>query len=185
MREAGRSAVIFVAAVLAASTALARDDFNGTFTATAVVETSQGTRQMAFTIVVSSTSSLADAQPLKRILAEGGQQALVNSIRGRTQGKFMLGVVEYPIDLIVAEKIDGAVRYVVIAARNLQYEELTDGKPSVDFPFTVLAFDVPDFGSGEGRIFTQAALVVAEDGHVQAEQYHGKFGRLQDVQPAD
>jgi hypothetical protein len=177
---------VLVSLVVAAPAASAADrSVDGSFSAMAVVDTPQGSRQMGFTIVVSNPMTREQAQPLKKVLEEGGQQALVNAIRGKSQGKFVLGVVEYPVDLVVAEPNDKGVQYYVITARPLRYEEVTDGGESVDFPFTVLAFLVPDFGSGDGKIFTRAALAVDPDGHVRADQYHGNPGVLKDVKSSN
>jgi hypothetical protein len=153
----------------------------GEFTATATVETRQGTRSMGFTVVASRPMSREEVQPLKRVLAEGGQQALLNSIRGSQRGRLKLGGMEYPIDLVVAEAVKDGERYIVVTARSLRYEEVTEGSSSLDHPFTVFVFDVPGFGSGTGRIYTQAALSVDADDRVQVDQYDGKPGALKDV----
>ncbi len=182
----GIARALLVSFVAAAPAVRAGDpSVDGTFTAMAVVETSQGTRQMGFTIVVSNPMTRDRALPLKKVLEEGGQQALVNAIRGMSQGRFLLGAVEYAVDLIVAEPSDKGVQYYVITSRTLQYEEVTDGSQSVDYPFTVLSFFVPEFGSGDGKIFTRAALAVDPDGHVRADQYRGKPGILKDVKSSN
>jgi hypothetical protein len=161
--------------------AAADKSVDGSFAAMAVVETSTGTRQMGFTVVVSHPMTMEETLPYKKILQEGGQQALVNSIRGMGRGSFLLGMVEYPIDVIVAEPNDNGVKYSVVTTRQLQYEEVVDGARSMDYPFTVLVFQVPDFGRGDGKIFTKAALSVDEEGHVKAQQFRGKAGVLKDV----
>jgi hypothetical protein len=184
VRAIGKAALI---AVLAAAPAAASgaDDVTGSFQAMAVVETPQGTRQMGFTVVVSSPYTMEQAMSLKNVLVEGGQQALVNSIRGMSQGKFLLGAIEYSADLIVAEPDSKGVKYSVVTARPLKYEEVTDGSESLDYPFTVLVFTVPSFGSGDGKIFTRAALSVDADGKVHADQYKGRAGILKDVKPSN
>ena len=118
---------------------------------------------------------------LKQILDTGGQQALVNAIRGGPGGQFRLGAIQYPIDLAVAEPVSDGARYVVVTTRSLRVEEVNEGRASLDHPFTVIVFDVPEFGAGQGRVFTQAALWVDADGNVQAEQYDGDPGTLKDV----
>src|SRR4029077_10398102 len=121
------------------------------------------------------------ALPLKKILAEGGQNALMNTIRGSGHGRLRLGGLEYPIDLVIAEKTKDGEKYVVVTARPLKFEEVQEGRPSLDHPFTVMVFDVPGFGKGTGKIFTKAALYVDDAGHVQAEQYEHDPGILKDV----
>jgi len=159
----------------------ATDKAVGEFTATAVVESSQGTRSMGLTLVVTNPMSAAEAQPFKRILQEGGQQALLNAIRGASRGRFRLGAIEYPMNLVVAEPTRDGYRYVVVTERPLRIEEVNEGSPSLDHPFTILVFDVPEFGSGEGQLFTQAAIQVDADGHPSVDQYEPRRGTLKDV----
>jgi hypothetical protein len=179
MRTVARALVF----ALAAATAFAQDiPKGGEFTANASVTTSQGTRSMSFNVIVSNPMSREEAQPLKKVLEEGGQQALVGAIRGAQRGRIRLGGFEYPIDLVVAEKVGSTDRFFVVTARNLKYEEVQEGRDSLNHPFTVIVFDVPDFGKGDGRIYTQAALSVDADGTVKAAQYDGSPGTLKGVQ---
>ena len=153
----------------------------GEFTATAQAETPSGSRTMGLTVIVQRPMTVEEAQPLKKVLAEGGQQALFNSIRGSNRGTFRLGAMDYPIDLVVARQTRDGFKYVVVTARPLRYEEVQEGRDSLDHPFTVAIFEVPGFGSGQGELYTRAALVVEEDGWVQVNQYGGKPGTLKDV----
>jgi hypothetical protein len=153
----------------------------GEFTATATVETPQGTRSMGLTLVVTNPMTAAEAQPFKRILEEGGQQALLNSIRGASRGRFRLGAIEYPMNLVVAEPDRDGYRYVVVTERPLRVEEVNEASPSLDHPFTILVFGVPGFGAGEGQLFTQAAIQVDAQGHPRVDQYEPRRGTLKDV----
>lgn len=177
-----RTTLRAVALVLLAACAAAQDTpKGGEFTAMATVTSSQGTRSLGFDVVVTNPMSLAQAQGFRRILADGGQQALVNAIRGSGRGKIRLGALEYPTDLAVAEKTKDGERYCVVTARPMSYEETQEGRPSMDYPFTLIVFDVPGFGKGTGHIFTKAALFVDEEGHVRAEHYEHDPGTLKDV----
>ncbi len=154
----------------------------GEFSATASIGTPSGTRSMAFDVVVSSPRSLGEVLPLKRVLEDGGQQALVNAIRGSGQGQVKLGALVYPIDLVMAEKIEDGWRYLVVTTRPIKYTESEeDGGASLDYPFSVFAFDWTDFGSSDGTIYTKAALSIDPDGHVQVTQYDGDPGTLRDI----
>jgi hypothetical protein len=153
----------------------------GEFSATARVETYTRTRSMGFTLVVTNAMSMEDTAPLKEILAKGGQQALLNAIRGGGRGKISLGSFEYPVDLVVVEPQSDGVRYYVVTGRSLQYEEVNEGRDSMDHPFSVFVVNVPGFGTGDGRIYTKAALSIDEEGHVRAEQFGGQPGTLKDV----
>jgi hypothetical protein len=172
------------ALLLLVATAAAAADFvprPGEFAAHATVNTKQGTRSMGFDVVVTNPMTVEQAQPLKRTLEEGGQQALLNAIRGGSRGRIRLGGYEYPVDLVVAEPTKDGERYFVVTARTLKYEEIQEGRDTLNHPFTVIVFDVPGFGKGDGRIYTQAALSVDADGHVKADQYEGRVGTLKDV----
>lgn len=153
----------------------------GDFTATATMTTKQGTRSLAFTVSVQRPRSAADAAPLKQVLETGGQQALLNAIRGGPGGQFRLGAIQYPIDLVLAEPVRDGARYVVVTGRSLRVEEVNEGRESLDHPFTVIVFDVPEFGAGQGHVYPQAALWIDSDGYVQVEQYDGEPGTLKDV----
>jgi hypothetical protein len=178
MRTVFRAVVLLLVVAVAAAQDTPK---GGEFTATASVTSSQGTRSMGFDVVVTSPLSIEQALPLKKILAEGGQLALMNTIRGAGRGRIRLGGIEYPIDLVVAEKTKDGERYIVVTARPLKFEEVQEGRPSLDHPFTVMVFDVPGFGKGTGHIFTKAALFVDDEGHVRAEQYEHDPGILKDV----
>jgi hypothetical protein len=153
----------------------------GEFSATAKIDTKQGTRSMGFDLVVTNPMTMEDAEYLKDVLARGGQMALVNAIKGNARGRIRLGGFEYPVDLVVVEPSGDTLRYYVVTARQLKYEEVNEGRASLDHPFTVFVVNVPGMGTGDGRIYTQAALSIDEQGHVRADQYEGPPGTLRDV----
>ncbi len=171
------SALLLASAVLAADKKAA-----GEFSATASIGTPSGTRSMAFDVVVSNPRGLSEMAPLKKVLEDGGQQALVNAIRGSGQGQVKLGALVYPVDLVMVEKIDDGWRYFVVTTRPIKYTEAEeDGGASLNYPFAVFGFDSTDFGSGDGVIYTKAALSIGPDGHVQVSQYDGDPGTLSDI----
>jgi hypothetical protein len=172
-----------IAATLWAVGAFAGDKkATGEFSATASINTASGTRSMAFDVVVSNPRSLADVMPLKKILEQGGQQALLNAIRGGGQGQIKLGALGYPADLVVVDKIDDGWRYVIVTARPIKVSESDeDGGASLNYPFAVFRFDSTDFSSGDGTIYTRAALSVDDDGHVRIAQYDGEPGQLTNI----
>jgi hypothetical protein len=153
----------------------------GEFTAMAQADTPSGSRSMGLTIVVQRPITVEEAEPLKKTLAEGGQQALFNAIRGGNRGYFRFGAMDYPIDLAVARPAGDGFKYVIVTARPLKYEEVQEGRDSLEHPFTVVIFEVPGFGSGQGQLYTKAALAVEEDGWVRVDQYGGRPGTVKDV----
>lgn len=170
-----------LAAVLAAP-AIGQDASTRTFNATAEMTTSQGTRTMPMTIIVARPLTVEEAQPLRKALAEGGQQALLSAIRGGNRGRLNLGNLEYPLELVVTEPLSGGgTRYVVVTTRSLKIEEVNDSAASLDYPFAVAVFEVPDFGSGEGKLYPRVALSINESGAVHVEHYDEQPGRLKDI----
>jgi hypothetical protein len=181
MRGLGLAAA--AGALWLASAALAAKDKKpqGEFTAMAHVDTPIGMRTMGIQGAIQRPITVQEAEPLKKTLADGGQQALLNAIKGGNRGYFRLGAVDYPIDLVVAKETKDGFKYVVVTARSLRYEEVQEGSASLEHPFTVAIFDVPEFGSGSGELYTKAALFVEEDGWIRADQYGGRPGMLKDV----
>jgi len=154
---------------------------NGMFDAVAEVTGPQGTRSMPVTIEVRNPMSFEQAQGLREILATGGQQALANAIRGANRGSLMLGAVSYPLDIVVAEPADDGWKYAIVTVRNFHWNEEALGEESLEFPFTVVTFEVPEMGRGEGKVMPRAALSIGEDGRLAVEKYEGTDGRMKDV----
>jgi hypothetical protein len=185
-RDVPKGMTAALLALLAAGVALADGSPDGEFSATASIETPSGTRTMAFDVVVSNPRSLADVAPLKKILANGGQQALANAIRGGNQGQIRLGALVYPVDLVLAEKIQDGWRYFIVTTRPIRDTEADEnGGASLDYPFAVFGFDATDFDSGDGVIYTRAALSIDPDGHLHVAQYGGQPGTLTDISRID
>jgi hypothetical protein len=153
----------------------------GEFSATAKMETRQGARSLAFNLVVSQPITLEEAQPLKDVLYHGGQQALLNSIRGSARGKIKLGALEYPVDLVVYEQNGDGDKYFVVTARALKIQEVNEGHDSLNYPFSLFVLNVPSVGTGDGEVYTRAELWVDDEGHVRAAQHDGQPGTLRDV----
>lgn len=177
----GKVLAIAATAFLASAATALSGGPAGEFTATAEVETRSGTRRYPMEIVVSSPITRQEAKPFKSLLKDRGQWGLAMAIRGGSRGTFRLGAVDYPIDLVVVEKIPDGYRYYIVTTRSLDFEEIRQDRDSLDTPFTVAVFDVPKSGSGQGQLFTKAALSIDPDGHVHASNYKNRTGTLKDV----
>jgi len=186
----GLAAGIAAMMLFSASAALPAADrppITGEWSATASITTSQGSRSMPVVIVVTNPLSTEQAMPLKAVLEHGGQQALLNAIRGGGRGSLKMGGMEYPLDLVVAQATDDGYRYVIVTARQIKYEETVDPNHagSLDYPFGILVFDSPGIHMSTGMVFTRGALSISEDGRPQASQYDGQPGTLKDVKRVD
>ena len=104
---------------------------------------------------------------------------------GRADGQLMLGALQMPVALVVAEEQGSGYRYLFLTARRIRVEETTFGEESLGYPFGVAVFEVNDFGDGEGRLHVAAALSIDADGHIEVDDYNGADGRLEDVSLAD
>jgi len=159
----------------------AQEPVSKQFSATAEMTTSQGTRSMPVTLIIARPISAEEALPLRKALESGGQQALLAAIQGGNRGRLSLGSLEYPLDLVVAEPISGGLRYAVVTTRSLRVEEVNESRPSLDYPFAVAVFEVPEFGSGKGELYPRAALSIDADGRVRIERYDERPGLLKDI----
>lgn len=151
------------------------------FTATAVMTTSQGTRSMPVTFIARSYTSIDRARSLEEVLANGGQGALLATLKGMNDGRIRLGALEMPVSLVAAEEISDGYRYFFITARRLHVEEVNSSSPSLDYPFGVAVFELGDFGTGDGEIYPEAAIRIDDEGSVVIEEYDGEPGQLKDV----
>ncbi len=157
------------------------DGPGGSFTATAVMSDSMGTRSMPVTLVAKRFTSVEQAQSLAEVLEQGGQGALLAALTGRADGQFVLGALQMPVALVVAEEQGRGYRYLFLTARRIRVEETTFSEDSLDYPFGVAVFEVNDFGDGDGKIHAAAALSIDADGHIEIDDYDGEDGRLEDV----
>lgn len=176
-----RTALLLAAIAFLAPPALAADSPIGRFDALLEVTTSQGTRSLNVTFEVLRPMSVEEAAGLKELLDKGGQQALLNAVRGSWRGRLFLGGVEFPLEIVVAEQSDDGWKYAVVTPRNMRWDEIQLEEPSVDFPFAVALFEVPDMGSGEGKIAPKAAIGMGADGKLTIERFEGESGRMKNV----
>lgn len=170
----------FVLTTLAiAASAIAAEAPGREFTAQATMKTSQGTSHMPVTLIVARFTSVDEAQRYQDLLANGGQGALLSALRGRSDGRLRLGMLEMPLGLVVAEPLDRGYRYVFVTTRKIQVEEVNE---SLDYPFGVAVFELDGFGRGDGEVYPQAAISVdPADQSIEIEDYRGSPGRLSNI----
>jgi hypothetical protein len=177
-----RSLFLIFAALTTFVLPISADEPGRQFTATAVVDGSQGTRQMPVTLVANRFTSVEEAKQLAQVLEQGGQGALLSALSGRSDGQLQLGALQMPVALVVAEPRGNGYRYLFLTARRIRVEETTLGEKSLDYPFGVAVFEVDGFGDGEGKLHVEAALHIDADGHVEVEDYDGADGTLENVE---
>jgi hypothetical protein len=151
------------------------------FTATAVVDTPQGTRRMPVTLVIDRYTGLEQAQALKPVLEQGGQGALVAALQARRDGRLVLGALELPIALAIAVPTDDGFWHVLFTPRQIRVGETERGSESLDYPFGVAAFELGDFGTGNGDLHVAAALAIDDEGYVTVADYENMPGQLLEI----
>ena len=151
------------------------------FTATAVVNSSQGRRRMPVTLVARRFTTVERAQHLGELLEQGGQGALLSALRGRSDGELRLGALQMPIALVVAEPLSRGYRYIFLTPRRIRVEEEQFGEESLDYPFGMVEFEVGRFGSGKGSLHVAAALRIDEEGRLEVEDYDGADGYVENL----
>ncbi len=150
--------------------------------ATAVVDSSQGTRRMPVTFAAYRFTPVEQARRFAGILERGGQQALLSTLRGRNDGEVQLGAMTLPIALVVAARTeDGGWRMLFLTPRRIQVREQQFGEESLEYPFGVLDLHIDDRGHGEGELHVAARVEVDGAGHVTYEDFDGMDGFLEDV----
>jgi len=169
-----------IGASLVASLA-ADDKPQATFDAVAEVKSSQGTRSMPVSITVNRPMSLDEADFYRHALRDGGQEALISAIRGSDRGRLMLGAMEFPLDVVVAERVGDGWKYTIVTTRWMRFDEAQSSEASRDYPFSVAIFEVPDSRRGEGTLTPRAALSITDDGRINVKSYEGATGRLKDM----
>jgi hypothetical protein len=134
-----------------------------TFQGTAVIYGSgMNTRTVTrdFTLILNGRTSNADTARLLNTLEEGGQDALLRSIRKEDLGRFSMGAsVGVPVNAVIVDNVEGRQRVRVLFERWQGFGELRGGYRSLDYPFGYLEIIVdPRTGRGEGTIISQARV---------------------------
>ena len=105
------------------------------------------------------------------------------ALRGRSNGKLHMGGLVIPLGIVVAKELDnGDYRYTFVTARRIKVEEDNLDQESLNYPFSVISFEVGDWGTGEGTLYTAAKIHVdPEDMSVTIEQYEFEPGKIYNV----
>ena len=177
-----RYLIVPVLAVLLVSAALARaGEPPRVFTGTAVVNAPHGTRRMGLTLVANRLTTLEQARYLKKVLADGGQGALLAALRGRNDGRLRLGGLTFNVALVVVEPAGKGYTYFFLTPRAIRVDESTFGAESMDYPFGIARIEVDGFGHAEGELHVAAALHMDADGHLLIEDHDGIDGHFEDL----
>ena len=145
------------------------------------MRSARDTRRMTITLVANRFTTVEQAKHLATVLEEGGQGALLSALTGRNDGRLMLGALQMPVALVVAEPEGRGYRYLFLTPRRIQVEETTFGEESLDYPFGIAEFVVDAFGQGSGTLHVSAALRIDAEGRVEIDDYDGADGTVENV----
>ena len=179
-----KKAMTLIAVLLATTSLIASDSGPGKkFEASAEVTNVQGTRRMTVGLTVRQFTPVEEAKQLANRVNRSGQHGLVAAIRGRSDGKLHLGGMIIPLGIVVAKELDnGDYRYTFVTVRSIKAEEENLDQESLNYPFSVIRFEVGDWGKGEGTLYTAAQIHVdPDDLSVTIEQYEFEPGKIYNV----
>jgi hypothetical protein len=136
----------------------------------------------SFTLTLESRTSDAEASRDVAILAEGGQDALLDAVRDKKLGRFSLGG-QLSRDLnFVNETVlpNGDRKITILFERWMDLYELRSGARSTDYPFSHLELIIDSSGRGKGA-FIPAARIRFNHNQVEVENFGIYPARLSGV----
>jgi hypothetical protein len=129
------------------------------FTASAVDLQRGGSARVE--IVVERWSTEAERSKLLGALFEGGQDALLDTLRSAPKAGYIRDVNSIGWDLHYAQHTplpDGGERVIVATDRPLSYWEQSNRARTVDYPFTIVQLNIGKGGEGDGTMAAAAKI---------------------------
>jgi len=178
-------AIVYVLSI--AVTANAQETFTGT-----VVRYGSGAytglRTAHFTLTINSQTPNDDAQRFLASLKDGGQDALMNAVKGEDLGRFSLDQgLARTINAVREVNSGGKRKIYAIFERWEHFAEVRGGYRSLDYPFGYLELTIdPATGKGSGRYFAAAKIHWKTDNdkgsNIEIEDYATIPARLTNVE---
>jgi hypothetical protein len=126
----------------------------------------------SFSLTLDGRTPDTEASRAVAILAEGGQDALLDTLRGKRLGRFSLGG-QLARDLnFVNETMlpNGERKIVILFERWMNLYELRSGERSTDYPFSYVELILDRSGRGQGT-FIPAARIRFKNNLVEVENF--------------
>lgn len=113
-----------------------------------------------FNLDISGQTSDADAERFLGLLQTGGQDDLLNAIKGEEVGRFSVGTrLGSNVNVVREKEMDGKRHIYIVFERWMQFGELRGGYRSRDYPFTYMELMIdPRTGRGEGTFIAAAQI---------------------------
>jgi hypothetical protein len=138
-----------------------------------------------FTLTINGYSSADDVSHAVAVLAEGGQDRLLDTLNDKQLGRFSLGgQLGRDLNFVYETRTaDGGRRITILFARWMNLFELRSGARSEDYPFSYIELYIGADGKGQGT-FIPAARVSFDKKHgneVNVENFGIYPARLAEV----
>jgi hypothetical protein len=126
----------------------------------------------SFTLTIEGRTSDAEAARDVAILAEGGQDALLDALRDKRLGRFSLGgQLGRDVNFVLETTLpNGDRRITILFERWLNLYEVRYGARSQDYPFSYVELVIDRSGKGQGT-FIPAARVRFHGNQVEVENF--------------
>lgn len=113
-----------------------------------------------FSLRIDEQTSDADAQRFLGLLQTGGQDDLLNAIKGEEVGTFSVGGrLARTVNVVREKEMDGKRHIYIVFERWMQFGEIRGGYRSRDYPFTFIELMIdPATGKGEGTFIAAAQI---------------------------
>jgi len=137
-----------------------------------------GLRTSGFTLTLNSVTPDDQAQTFLAALQSGGQDSLLDAIRGQDLGRFSLtGDVGTRINAVREVDTGHTRKIYAVFERWEQFAELRGGYRSLDYPFGYVELTIDSrTGKGEGQYFAAAKIRWVKEkkgnaSHIEVEDY--------------
>jgi len=138
-----------------------------------------GTRTSGFTLKLNSLTPEDQTARFLNILQTGGQNDLLDAIKGEDLGYFSLtSTLGQRINAVREVNVGGMRKIYAVFERWTQFAELRGGYRSLDYPFGYIELTIdPRTGKGTGQYFAAAKIRWRNDNkkgvgpHIEVEDY--------------
>ena len=137
-----------------------------------------------FTLSIDGFTSTAEARRDVAILAERGQDGLLNTLQGKRLGYFSLGSqLGRDLNFVYqTENSDGSRHITILFERWMNLYEVRSGTRSTDYPFSYVELTVDRSGKGEGSFIPAAKIRFNKKHEVEVENFGIYPARLAGVE---
>lgn len=125
-----------------------------------------------FTLRINSLTPQRDVDRYMAELKRGGQDALMDAIRGAKHGTVQVGTqLARDANAIWVTDEEEGKKITILFERWLGFGELRRGSRSVDYPFTYIEIFLDEKGKGEGTLIPAARVRFKSSGTIEVENF--------------